>query len=206
MKGEDVLVTVQQGTLRGTTATSVYNTSYTAFLGIPYAVPPTGKLRFLAPQPAGNWEGVRNATQYGSDCVQQDGSGSEDCLYLNVYVPGVPQKGGKLPVMFYIYGGAFRTGSGSDQEYGPDFLVSYSVILVTVNYRLGQLCFLSTGDAVAPGNAGLKDQRLALTWVQRNIARFGGDPQRVTVFGHSAGALSSCYHFISPQSSGEQNF
>ncbi|XP_049958539.1 acetylcholinesterase-like [Schistocerca serialis cubense] len=201
-KGEDVLVTVQQGTLRGSTATSVYNTSYSAFLGIPYAVPPTGKLRFLAPQPAGNWEGVRNATQYGNDCVQQDGSGSEDCLYLNVYVPGVPQEGANLPVMFYIYGGAFKTGSGSDQEYGPDFLVSYSVILVTVNYRLGQLGFLSTGDAVAPGNAGLKDQRLALTWVQRNIERFGGDPQQVTIFGHSAGALSTCYHFISPQSSG----
>ncbi|XP_049958538.1 cholinesterase-like [Schistocerca serialis cubense] len=201
-EGEDVLVTVQQGTLRGTTATSVYNTSYTAFLGVPYAVPPTGKLRFLAPQPAGNWEGVRNASQYASDCVQQDGSGSEDCLYLNVFVPGVPQEGTNLPVMFWMYGGGFRGGSASDKEFGADFLVSYGVILITVNYRVGQFGFLSTGDAVAPGNAGLKDQRLALTWVHRNIARFGGDPQQVTIFGHSAGALSTCYHFLSPQSSG----
>ncbi|XP_049778168.1 cholinesterase-like [Schistocerca cancellata] len=201
-KGEDVLVTVEQGGLRGTTATSVYNTSYTAFLGIPYAVPPLGKLRFQAPQPAGNWDGVRTATQYGSDCVQQDGSGSEDCLYLNVYVPGVPEEGAQLPVMFWVYGGSYVRGSGSDREYGPDFFISYGVILVTVNYRLGQLGFLSTGDAVAPGNAGLKDQQLALTWVQRNIASFGGDPQQVTIFGQSAGGVSISLHFVSPMSSG----
>ncbi|XP_049778169.1 cholinesterase-like [Schistocerca cancellata] len=202
VKAQEVLVTVEQGSLRGTTATSVYNTSYTAFLGIPYATPPLGRLRFQAPQPAGNWEGVRNATQYGSDCIQPDGSGSEDCLYLNVYVPGVPEEGAQLPVMFWVYGGGFRGGSGSDEEYGPDFLVSYGVILVTINYRLGQLGFLSTGDAVAPGNAGLKDQRLALTWVQRNIASFGGDPQQITIFGHSAGGMSISLHFVSPMSAG----
>ncbi|XP_049808883.1 cholinesterase-like [Schistocerca nitens] len=202
VKAQEVLVTVEQGSLRGTTAKSVYNTSYTAFLGIPYATPPLGKLRFQAPQPAGNWEGVRNATQYGSDCIQPDGSGSEDCLYLNVYVPGVPEEGAQLPVMFWVYGGGFRGGSGSDEEYGPDFLVSYGVILVTINYRLGQLGFLSTGDAVAPGNAGLKDQQLALSWVQRNIARFGGDPQQITIFGHSAGGMSISLHFVSPMSAG----
>ncbi|XP_049860259.1 cholinesterase-like [Schistocerca gregaria] len=202
VKTEDVLVTVQQGTLRGTTATSAYHTSYTAFLGIPYAQPPLGELRFQAPQPATSWEGVREATEYGSDCVQSDGTGSEDCLYLNVYVPGVPEEGAGLPVMFWVHGGGFVVGSGSDEEHGPDFLISYGVILVTINYRLGAIGFLSTGDSVAPGNAGLKDQQLALSWVQRNIASFGGDPQQVTLQGQSAGGSSVSLHFVSPMSSG----
>ncbi|XP_049862647.1 cholinesterase-like [Schistocerca gregaria] len=201
-KGDDVLVTVKQGVLRGTTATSVYNVSYTSFVGIPYATPPLGKLRFQAPQPAENWEGILNATEYGSDCVQQRGGGSEDCLYLNVYVPGVPQEGAGLPVMFWVYGGGYRSGSGSGDQFSPDFLVSYGVIFVAFNYRLGPLGFLSTGDGVAPGNAGLKDQQLALTWVQNNIASFGGDPQRVTLFGQSAGSMSTSVHFVSPLSSG----
>ncbi|XP_047112049.1 cholinesterase-like [Schistocerca piceifrons] len=202
IQAEDVLVTVQQGTLRGTTATSLYNTSYTAFLGIPYAQPPIGELRFQAPQPPRNWEGTRDATEYGSDCVQNTGTGSEDCLYLNVFVPGVPEEGAGLPVMFWVHGGGFYTGSGSDDEHGPDFLVSYGVILVTINYRLGPIGFVSTGDAVAPGNAGLKDQQLALTWVQNNIANFGGDPQQVTLQGQSAGGVSVSLHFVSPMSAG----
>ncbi|XP_047113110.1 juvenile hormone esterase-like [Schistocerca piceifrons] len=201
-KAEDILVTVDEGTLMGTTKTSLYNTTYTAFLGIPYAEPPLGALRFTAPQPAAGWDGVRNATQYGSDCVQEDGSGSEDCLHLNVYVPGVPEEGAKLPVMFWVHGGGFVRGGGSDREYGPDFLVSYGVILVTINYRLGAFGFLSTGDEVVPGNAGSKDQQLALTWVQRNIASFGGDPQLVTLFGESAGAICASFHLVSPLSAG----
>ncbi|XP_049778175.1 cholinesterase-like [Schistocerca cancellata] len=202
VKGDDVLVTVQQGTLRGTTATSVYNASYTAFLGIPYAQPPLGELRFQPPQAASGWEGVRNATQYGSDCVQETGEGSEDCLYLNVYVPGLPQEGSGLPVLFYVHGGGFVRGSGSDQKFGPDFLVSYGVILVTINYRLGPLGFLSTRDVVIPGNAGLKDQLLGLSWVQSNIARFGGDPQRVTLDGRSAGGDAVSLHLTSPLTAG----
>ncbi|XP_049809624.1 cholinesterase-like isoform X1 [Schistocerca nitens] len=202
VKAEDVLVAVQQGTLQGKTATGVYNTSYTAFLGIPYAVPPLGELRFKAPQPAERWEGVLNATEYGSDCVQEDGSGSEDCLYLNVFVPGVPQEGAGLPVLFWVHGGGFVRGSGSDYDYGPDFLISYDVIFVTINYRLGPLGFFSTGDEVVPGNAGLKDQQLALAWVQSNIARFGGDPQRVMLFGQSAGGGAVSLHLVSPTSAG----
>ncbi|XP_049810114.1 para-nitrobenzyl esterase-like isoform X4 [Schistocerca nitens] len=201
VKGEEVLVTVEQGTLLGQTATSLYNTTYTAFLGIPYAEPPLGILRFQAPQRLTSWEGIRNATQYGSDCVQSSG-GSEDCLYLNVYVPGVPQEGAGLPVLFWVHGGGFSVGSGSDQEHGPDFLVSYGVILVTINYRLGPLGFLSTEDSVVPGNAGLKDQRQALLWVQQNIARFGGDPQLVTLQGQSAGGVAVSYHLVANASAG----
>ncbi|XP_047112886.1 cholinesterase-like [Schistocerca piceifrons] len=201
-KMEDVLVSVEQGILRGATATSVYNTTYTAFLGIPYAEPPVGELRFQDPKSAGSWEGVRNATSYGSDCVQSSGDGSEDCLYLNVFVPGVPEEGAGLPVLFWVHGGGFVYGSGSDQEYGPDFLMSYGVILVTINYRLGPLGFLSTGDEVVPGNAGLKDQQVALSWVQRNIASFGGDPQLLALQGQSAGGVSVSLHLVSPLSAG----
>ncbi|XP_049779487.1 venom carboxylesterase-6-like [Schistocerca cancellata] len=186
----------------GTTATSVYNTSYTAFLGIPYAEPPTGELRFQAPGPAAAWEGVLNATQCGSDCVQSTGTGCEDCLYLNVYVPGTPAEAAALPALFWIHGGGCGSGSGSDQQYGPDFIVSYGVILVTINYRHGPLGFLNTGDEVVPGNAGLKDQQLALTWVQRNVASFGGDPDLVTPFGQSAGGMAVSFHLVSPLSAG----
>ncbi|XP_049779876.1 cholinesterase-like isoform X2 [Schistocerca cancellata] len=201
-KAEDVLVTVEQGTLLGTTATSVYNTTYTAFLGIPYAEPPVGELRFRDPQPATHWVGVYNATKYGSDCVQDTGDGSEDCLYLNVFVPDVPGEGSGFPVLFWIHGGGFTYGSGSDQQYGPDFLVSYGVILVTINYRLGPLGFLSTGDEVVPGNAGLKDQLLALKWVGQNIASFGGDPDLITLQGQSAGGMAVSFHMVSPLSTG----
>ncbi|XP_046995674.1 venom carboxylesterase-6-like [Schistocerca americana] len=201
-KAQDVQVTVQQGTLLGTVVQSVYNTTYTAFRGIPYAEPPVGELRFADPQPAGGWEGVRDAKEYGSDCIQPDGSGSEDCLYLNVYVPGVPEQGANLPVLFWVHGGGFYYNSGSDTEHGPDFLISYGVILVTINYRLAQFGFLSTGDAVVPGNAGLKDQHLALTWAKQNIASFGGDPDLITLWGQSAGGWSVSYHLVSPLSTG----
>ncbi|XP_049808396.1 juvenile hormone esterase-like isoform X4 [Schistocerca nitens] len=199
-KAQDVQVTVQQGTLLGTVVQSVYNTTYTAFRGIPYAEPPVGELRFADPQPAGGWEGVRDAKEYGSDCIQPDGSGSEDCLYLNVYVPGVPEQGANLPVLFWVHGGGFYYNSGSDTEHGPDFLISYGVILVTINYRLAQLGFLTTGDAVVPGNAGLKDQHLALTWAKQNIASFGGDPDLITLWGQSAGGMSVSFHLVSPLS------
>ncbi|XP_047111981.1 venom carboxylesterase-6-like [Schistocerca piceifrons] len=213
IEAQDVQVTVQQGTLLGTVVQSVYNTTYTAFRGIPYAEPPVGELRFAAlitqslmpsqdPQPAGGWEGVRDAKEYGSDCIQPDGSGSEDCLYLNVYVPGVPEQGANLPVLFWVHGGGFYYNSGSDTEHGPDFLISYGVILVTINYRLAQFGFLSTGDAVVPGNAGLKDQHLALTWAKQNIASFGGDPDLITLWGQSAGGWSVSYHLVSPLSTG----
>ncbi|CAH2047748.1 unnamed protein product, partial [Iphiclides podalirius] len=204
----DILVNVEQGNLRGEQLESVTkDTKYYSFKGIPYAAPPLGKLRFKAPEPPVSWEGVRNATEHGSVCIQYDIvleqfiSGSEDCLFLNVYTPELDPKE-PLPVMFYIHGGGYISGSGNDDFYGPDFLVDRGVILVTINYRLEVLGFLSLETKEVPGNAGVKDQVAALKWVQKNIAKFGGDPNRVTVFGESAGASCTGFHIVSPMSKG----
>lgn len=149
---------------------------------------------------------MRDAKQFGSECIQLDLMskvvlGSEDCLYLNVYTPNVkPDK--LLPVMFWIHGGAFVTGSGDDHMYGPEFLVKNGVVVVTINYRLEVLGFLCLENKDIPGNAGMKDQVEALRWVNRNISQFGGDPSNITIFGESAGGGSVSYHLISPMTKG----
>lgn len=125
--------------------------------------------------------------------------GEEDCLYLNIYTPKVGQK---LSVMVYIHGGGWLAGNGNRDSYGPEYLMDHNIILVTMNYRLGPLGFLSTEDGVAPGNYGLKDQQLALKWVQKYIKYFGGNPDSVTLFGQSAGAASTNYHMLSKGSRG----
>lgn len=181
-----------------------------AFLGVPYASPPVYKNRFKEPQPVKPWVGVWNATISGSDCMGLDHVsfrvvGSEDCLYLNVYTPKLPQEGlisgGLMNVIVYIHGGAFQFGSGIG--YGPHYLLdSEDFVYVSINYRLGPLGFASTGDDVLPGNNGLKDQVAALKWIQRNIAAFGGNPGSVTIAGMSAGGASVHYHTLSPMSVG----
>nr|QEE13681.1 carboxylesterase [Mythimna separata] len=128
--------------------------------------------------------------------------GPEDCLTLNVYSPNHAWDSAPLPVMVFIHGGGFREGSGSALLYGPDYLVSQGVVLVTMNYRLNVHGFLCLGIKEAPGNAGMKDQVAALRWVQRNIRAFGGDPDNVTLFGESAGGASVSYHLLSPMSKG----
>ncbi|XP_052867374.1 juvenile hormone esterase [Anopheles cruzii] len=167
-----------------------------AFKGIRYGRAPVGELRFRAPQPEVPWKGIRGAHQEGSVCphrnmILDNFKGNEDCLFLNVYSPELPvgEDNPQLPVMVWIHGGAFSFGSGNAFLYGPDYLVPNGVVLVTFNYRLGPLGFLSVGRD-APGNAGLKDQVLALRWVQDNIAAFGGNPNDVTIFGQSAGSVS----------------
>ncbi|XP_049855609.1 bile salt-activated lipase-like [Schistocerca gregaria] len=139
-----------------------------------------------------------------SHCPQRKSglpSGDEDCLYLNVYGPGTPsQNATKKAVMVWIHGGCFTEGSGESAK--PNYFVDNDVIVVSINYRLGLLGFLSTGDGVVPGNMGLKDQAEALRWVQRNIAAFGGDPDKVTIFGQSAGGASVHYHVLSSSSKG----
>lgn len=131
--------------------------------------------------------------------------GEEDCLILNVYTP-LPKGDALLPVMVFIHGGGFRDGSGSPLLYGPNYLIDKGVILVTLNYRVEILGFLCLGIEEAPGNAGLKDQQVALKWVKENIRLFGGDPDKITIFGESAGAASVMYHLLSPLSEGLFNY
>ena len=177
------------------------------FLGIPYAAPPVGALRWQPPQPAASWSGVRDATQFAPHCPQSaspfgQASTSENCLFLNVFTPSHQRAGS--PVMVWIHGGALVTGESDD--YNPAKLVEDGVTVVTINYRLGALGFLAhpaLADANGQsGDYGLMDQQAALRWVQRNIASFGGNPHNVTIFGESAGGLSTLSQVASPQARG----
>ncbi|KAJ9600064.1 hypothetical protein L9F63_009645, partial [Diploptera punctata] len=204
-------VTVAEGSLRGKKVqSSINDVKYYSFQGIPYAKPPTGPLRFKAPQPVDPWEGVRDALSEGSVAPQFDDvidnvyKGEEDCLYLNVYTPKVPSgdEDDLKSVMVWIHGGGFCMGSGNIRICGPEYLMNEDVVLVTFNYRLGALGFLSTQDSETSSNNGLKDQVMVLKWVQQNIAQFGGNPKNVTIFGVSAGAGSVHFHLFSPLSKG----
>ncbi|HEX6242534.1 MAG TPA: carboxylesterase/lipase family protein, partial [Polyangiales bacterium] len=198
------VVKTEGGPVRGTVTDAGRS-----FLGIPYAAPPVGDLRFRAPQPAEKWRGLRDGTQFASTCPQPTSpygtaSTNEDCLYLNVYTPVSNCHGDGLPVMVWLHPGAFQFGEGS--SYDPTALTQRDVIVVTLNYRLGAFGFLAhpalTAEQGSSGNYGLQDQQAALRWVQRNIERFGGDPDNVTIFGESAGGLSVHAHLVSPQSAG----
>ncbi|XP_030024687.2 venom carboxylesterase-6 [Manduca sexta] len=211
--GGGPIVFTQIGALRGRKLVTRTNnqTPYYSFKGIRYAQPPRGSLRFRPPVPLESWSGVRDALEEGAVCPHRfmlfdTYKGDEDCLFLNVYTPALPDKlsgyNPKLVVMVWIHGGAFAVGSGNAFLYGPDHLVSAGVVLVTLNYRLGALGFLSLENDEVPGNMGLKDQVMALKWVRDNIEAFGGDPNRVTIFGESAGAASVHLHMLSPESKG----
>ncbi|EDS32204.1 juvenile hormone esterase [Culex quinquefasciatus] len=206
-------VCIDDGCLRGKTMEGYQAGPFNAFIGIPYAKPPTEELRFSNPVRNEPWKRgiVYNATEDKPMCVQKNDllpnakvSGDEDCLYLNVYQPMVHSSSKTpLPVMVYIHGGGFFAGGASPSIIGPEyFMDTRRVILVTFQYRLGVFGFLSTGDEVAPGNFGLKDQVMALRWVKHNIAYFGGNPDLVTIFGQSAGGASVHMHMISPMSDG----
>ncbi|KAJ0180166.1 hypothetical protein K1T71_004757 [Dendrolimus kikuchii] len=207
MLQKNPIVTVNQGKLRGEVKKLINGTSYYSFKGIPYAQPPVGELRFRDPLPLKSWYGIRDALDHGSVCPQynrilpQFGKGNEDCLFLNVYTKTL-QKTAKVPVMVYIHAGAFISGSGDADMYGPEYLFLHDVILVTINYRLEALGFLCLDTPEVPGNAGMKDQVLALKWVKQNITAFGGDPDNITLFGASAGSASVTYHMLSPMSRG----
>ena len=187
-----------------------------AFLGIPYAAPPVGDLRWKPPAAAAKWSGVRKATEFGAHCMQgrvfgdmkfRDPGGSEDCLFLNVWVPAKPSAA-KLPVMVWIYGGGFAAGSTSEARQDGTHLAQQGVIVVSMNYRLGILGFFVHPELAkesghnAAGNYGLLDQLAALRWVHDNIAAFGGDPGNVTIFGESAGSFSVSAQMASPLAKG----
>ncbi|XP_034252085.1 venom carboxylesterase-6-like [Thrips palmi] len=176
-------------------------------MGIPFARPPVGKYRFKEPKPTKPWQGVWDATKLPPKCIQYDRYpvsavlGEEDCLYLNVYTPKLAAPGAPLlDVLVFIHGGGFMYGASAD--WGPELILDRDVVLVTINYRLGVMGFLSTEDDVVPGNNGLKDQSLALRWLQGNVAAFGGNPNSVTLLGLSAGGASVHYHYLSPLSQG----
>ncbi|XP_071460192.1 cocaine esterase-like isoform X2 [Marmota flaviventris] len=188
------------------------------FLGIPFAKPPVGPLRFAAPEPPEPWSGVRDGTSHPAMCLQNAdalnlevlnlGSTilppipmSEDCLYLSIYAPAHAHEGSNLPVMVWIHGGALVMGSASVFD-GSILSAIENVLVVTIQYRLGVLGFFSTGDQHATGNWGYLDQVAALRWVQQNIAYFGGNPDRVTIFGVSAGGTSVSSLVVSPMSQG----
>ncbi|MDV6167249.1 carboxylesterase family protein [Flavobacterium sp. DG1-102-2] len=202
---------VEQGTVEG----MVLKSGIQNYRGIPFAEPPVGELRWKAPQPAKKWSGVRKAVEFGSNAMQKPVFGdmsfrapsmNEDCLYLNVWTPA-KKSTDKLPVLVYFYGGGFIAGDGSENRYDGESLAEKGIVTVTLNYRLGIFGFFSHPELTkespnhASGNYGLLDQNAALLWVQKNIAAFGGDPNKITIAGESAGSISVSAQMVSPLSS-----
>src|SRR5438552_10667426 len=207
-------VTIDTGTLDGLDTAGVM-----VFRGIPYAAPPVGELRWRPPQPAAHWSGVRDASRLGHNCIQHQpysdidpfkAGVSEDCLNLNVWTSSLPLPASRLPrpVLVWIHGGGFWAGFGGEERHNGAALAKKGAVVVTLNYRLRPFGFLahpalaSESPHHAAGNYGLLDQIAALQWVQRNIARFGGDPARVTIFGESAGGMSVGSLIASPLAKG----
>lgn len=205
---ENLIVSTLSGPVRGQFLTTLFeNKSYYSFKGIPYATPPKYDLRFLPPKPVVPWTEIRDCFSFGNSCLQfnpiknTEIKGDEDCLFLNIYTPNVNSTRLKA-VMVYIHGGGFFFGSGDDDLQGPDFLINEGVVLVTLNYRLGVMGWMSLGTPEYSGNQGLKDQQLALRWINANIHLFGGDSTKITIFGQSAGSSSCHFHILAPGSRG----
>ncbi len=204
-----LVVQTDKGAVRG-----MFSGGAREFLGIPYAAPPVGALRWRPPQPVAPWQGVRDATQFGNVCAQTGNIGTgvlntstaEDCLYLNVDTPRDP-RGQHLPVMVWIHGGGFTGGAAS--IYDASVLAPKgNAVVVTINYRLNAFGFLALPSLDkenadnSSGDFGLQDQQAALRWVQRNAFAFGGNPHNVTIFGESAGGASVCMNMASPTAAG----
>ena len=212
---QSVIVSTKYGEIEGLVASypnvSAPFESVSKFLGVPFASPPIRELRLRPPQRPKVWKpNVLQAKKYGNLCIQpkrdewlfkiyvQNFSYSEDCLYLDIYTP--TELNARLPVLFYIHGGAYETGASL--MYPSDILALQGVVVVVIQYRLGPFGFLTTGDSAAPGNFGMLDQVEALKWVRDNIENFGGNPSKVTIFGVSAGGSSVSLHLMSPLSQG----
>jgi para-nitrobenzyl esterase len=206
-------VHIANGLVEGTTSP---DSKIHIYKGIPFAAPPVGDLRWRPPQPPANWDGDRQATEFGSRCMQgriysdmvfRDKGPSEDCLYLNVWTPASDATA-KLPVMVWIYGGGFAAGASSEPRQDGEHLAKKGVVVVSFNYRLGVFGFFAHPELAkesernVAGNYGLLDQVAALQWVQKNVAAFGGDPMNVTIFGESAGSFSVSALMASPLTNG----
>ncbi len=204
-------VKIANGTLEGAINSA---TGIRSFKGIPFAAPPVGDLRWKEPQPVQNWEGVRKADHFGNNAMQKNVFGdmmfrsagmNEDCLYLNVWTPAKSSKE-KLPVLVYFFGGGFVAGDGSESRYDGESMAQKGIVTLTVNYRLGVFGFLAHPELTAEsphhasGDYGLLDQHAALEWVKKNIAAFGGDPDKITIAGESAGSIAVCAQMASPLS------
>ena len=203
-------VRIETGLIEG-----VQSGSSTVYKSLPFAAPPVGELRWRAPQPALAWSGVRRADKFGPICTQTGASVpgappepvSEDCLTLSIWAPAKPREQ-KLPVMVWIPGGGFTQESASMPLYWGDALATRGVIVVTINYRVGLLGFLAHPELSresghhTSGNYGLLDQIAALAWIKRNVAAFGGDPERVTIWGQSAGSMAVSLLMASPLARG----
>ena len=212
-QADPLKVKTEQGKVQGKTINSG---KVNAFLGLPYAAPPVGDLRWKAPEAPAKWKGMRDATKFAAHCAQnhvfddmvfQGPGANEDCLYLNVYAPADAKENSKLPVMFWIHGGGYSGGGSDEPRHNGDFLPLKGVVLVTINYRLGVFGFLVTDELAkegngAAGNYGLLDMVAALHWVKDNIKKFGGDPNNVTIFGESAGSFAVSTLMASPLAHG----
>ncbi|XP_055606001.1 esterase FE4-like [Uranotaenia lowii] len=205
-----IAVQVAQGNIYGVRDELPNGEHYYYFKGIPYAKPPVGNLRFRSPVPIEKYSvSYLDCTKEGKNCMGMDIftkeiTGHEEGLFLNIYTPKMPPKNqpepNKLPVLVFIHGGGLIGGHGDSSMYLPNYMIQENMLVVTVNYRLGVLGFLCLPEAGIEGNAGLKDQRLALQWVHQNIEKFSGDPDNVTLFGASAGAIAVHYHCLSKES------
>jgi para-nitrobenzyl esterase len=207
-------VRIDSGTVAGTTGA---DSGVRLFKGIPFAAPPVGDNRWKAPQPVAAWDGVRDATEFGPRCMQGGFGGppggapppptSEDCLYLNVWTTA-ESADAEQPVMVWIYGGGFTGGAGSEPRYGGENLAKKGAVVVTLNYRLGAFGFFAHPELTresghdASGNYGMMDVVAVLEWVQENVRGFGGDPDSVTIFGESAGAMMVAALLGSPHAQG----
>ncbi|CAH1962624.1 unnamed protein product [Acanthoscelides obtectus] len=214
-KDADLTVTLKtpsNSPIKGQCKNSNQGRKYHSFTNIPYAEPPLGERRFQPPEPVHPWKETLDATKTNKVCLQDpilegDGYiyGTEDCLVLNVYTPRISNDSSKLlPVLFWIHGGAYEWGSGVHifgfgffDQFDPGFFMDEEIVVVTINYRLGALGFLTTEDESIPANLGLRDQNFALKWVINNIEVFGGDPKDIVITGQSAGASSTCFQLLS---------
>ncbi|XP_017052986.1 esterase B1-like [Drosophila ficusphila] len=202
------VVQTTHGKVQGTLLKGLYDEQFYAFDGIPYAASPLGSLRFKEPQDLKPWNGTRDCSKPLNKCLQLASltnkvEGSEDCLFLNMSVKKLHSKQ-PLPMMVFIHGGLFNRGDPSRRAWAPDYLMHEDVIHVSIGHRLGALGFLSFADPSLeiPGNAGLKDIILALKWIKANAANFNGDPNRITIFGHSSGSMLVHSLLASPQTEG----